>query len=46
MPADVTLTGTHNRYDVKPSEAALVDGKLRHTRIEQIPQAATLDKGV
>lgn len=46
MPAEVTSTGTHNRYDVKLSEAALVDGKLRHTRIEQIPQAATPDEHV
>ncbi|MCL4193138.1 MAG: hypothetical protein KJZ87_15485 [Thermoguttaceae bacterium] len=46
MPAEVTSTGTHNRYEVKLSEAALVDGKLRHTRIEHIAQAATPGKRV
>lgn len=46
MPAKMTPADTHIRYDVTLSKAAFSSGKIRHTRISEIPKAAMLEDGV
>ena len=46
MPAVVTPTETHNRYDVTLTDGIYADGKMQHTRISETPKAATLQDGV
>jgi len=46
MPYEVTPAGTENRYDVTVSGNALSAGTMKHTRIAETPQAATLKDGV
>jgi hypothetical protein len=46
LPVEVTVTDTQNRHDVTFTDGVFVDGKMRYTRISEIPKAANLEDGV
>ena len=46
MPAEITPADTHDQYEVTLSDNALFNGEMQHTRISEVPHAATLQDGV
>lgn len=46
MPVRVVATDTQNRHDVTFTDSVFVDGKMRYTRVSEIPKAANLKDGV